>query len=263
MKEQLNIIVCGASGRMGQEICTLVMKEAAFKLAGVTETPPNLPEPGRWPCPVSSSLKDILKQAGDCVIIDFTSASSSLKNASAAAEYVKPIVIGSTGLDEDQKMELAALATTTPILWSANMSIGINVLCKILPALAAALGPDYDMELVELHHRNKKDAPSGTALMLGEILAKARDWKLEEVRVSERNGIIGPRKNREIGVQAVRGGDVPGIHNVYFLGAGEFIEVTHNAESRENFARGALRAAHWLADKPAGCLYSMTDVIWP
>ena len=141
------------------------------------------------------------------------------------------------------------------------MSIGISVIRKILPQLAAALGPDYDMEIVEIHHKHKKDAPSGTALTLAEGLAASRNWDAKDVRLSSRDGLIGERPQEQIGVQAVRGGDVVGVHTVYFLGQGERIELTHHAHSRENFARGALRAALWLPSQKPGKLYSMPDLL--
>ena len=140
------------------------------------------------------------------------------------------------------------------------MSIGINVLLKVLPELTRLLGEKYDLEMVELHHNRKKDAPSGTALKLAECLAEARDWNLPDVACYHREGIIGARPKEEIGVQSIRGGDVVGVHTVYFMGQGERIEVTHQAHSRENFAQGALRAAQWLARQPAGRLYTMQDM---
>ncbi len=140
------------------------------------------------------------------------------------------------------------------------MSIGVNVLLRILPQLTKTLGPDYDMEIVEIHHNRKKDAPSGTALMLGEALAEARDWDFEACKKTCREGMTGERPKMEIGIQAVRGGDVAGVHTVYFFGPGERIEVTHQAHGRENFAMGALTAAKWLKNQKAGKLYSMQDM---
>ena len=184
----------------------------------------------------------------------------SLANARLAAEKGTPLVIGTTGFTPEQLQELGELAQRTPIFWSSNMSVGVNVLMKVLPALTKALGDKYDIEMVELHHNRKKDSPSGTALMLGECLAEARDWKLEDVRCSARDGIIGERPKAQIGIQAIRGGDVVGVHTVYFMGPGERIEVTHQAHSRETFAQGALRAAAWLATQKAGRLYRMQDI---
>ena len=140
------------------------------------------------------------------------------------------------------------------------MSIGVNVLLKVLPELTRALGEKYDIEMVELHHNRKKDSPSGTALRLGECLAEARGWDLDDVRCSARDGIIGERPKAQIGIQAIRGGDVVGVHTVYFMGPGERIEVTHQAHSRETFAQGALRAAAWLCGQQPGRLYGMQDI---
>ena len=147
------------------------------------------------------------------------------------------------------------------MLWAPNMSVGINVLLRVLPELVRLLGENYDMEMVELHHKMKKDAPSGTAIKLAQCLAEARKWDLDAVGRYCRQGIIGERPQEEIGVQTIRGGDVTGVHTVYFMGPGERVEVTHQAHSRENFAQGALRAAKWLADKQPGQLYSMADVL--
>lgn len=141
------------------------------------------------------------------------------------------------------------------------MSVGVNVLLELLPELVQMLGPDYDLEMVELHHNRKKDSPSGTALRLAESLASARDWDLKDVACYHREGIIGERPKKEIGVQAIRGGDVVGVHTVYFMGPGERIEVTHHAHSRENFAQGALRAASWLPGQPGGKVYAMGDIL--
>ena len=183
-----------------------------------------------------------------------------MHSAAVAAECGVPLVIGTTGLSAGQKEDLGRLAERTPLFWAPNMSIGVTVLARLLPQLTKALGEDYDADIVEIHHCRKKDAPSGTALRLGEAVAQARDWELEDVRCSARDGIIGPRPKRQIGIQAVRGGDVVGVHTVYFMGPGECIEVTHRAESRENFAGGALRAARWLVQQKPGRLYTMDDM---
>lgn len=196
----------------------------------------------------------------EAVIIDFSAPQSSVHSAQVAAARGLALVIGTTGLDEAQKAEIAECARKAPIFWSPNMSVGVAVLQKILPLLAKALGPDYDVDIMEVHHKRKKDAPSGTALRLGECIAEAKGWRLEDVRCSGRDGIIGPRPQEQIGVQALRGGDVVGVHTVFFMGPGEDIEVTHRAQSRENFARGALRAAQWLAGREAGRLYGMGDI---
>lgn len=256
-----DIIVVGANGRMGRNIISLMENGQDFRLAGAVDTSEHLDKIKDLPCPVADNAAAILDQVQNAVLVDFTAPQASLKTARAAAEHGARLVIGTTGLDEPQKTELALLAEQTPILWSANMSIGVNVLLRFLPLLAEALGPDYDMEMLEVHHKRKKDAPSGTALMLGEALASARGWHLPDVRRSGRNGIIGERPQKEIGIMALRGGDVVGIHKCYFFGPGETIEIGHQAQSRENFAQGALRAARWLSRKEKGRLYSMGDVI--
>lgn len=261
MSKDVSVIVVGAGGRMGQELTRLVLSEADLHLAAAVDRQESLPDLEHLGCPVVQTVAESLAVAPAAVVVDFSSPTFSMEGARIATEAGAPMVIGTTGLDSRQKEELALLAEKTPLLWSANMSIGVNVLLRILPELARALGPAYDMEMVEIHHKRKKDAPSGTALMLGEALAGARGWDLADVRVSGRDGLIGERKSAEIGVQALRGGDVVGIHTTWFLGPGENIQVTHQAESRSNFAQGALRAARWLKNMPAGRLYSMQDVV--
>lgn len=259
--DKIAIIVVGAAGRMGSLIARLVMDAPDLILAGVVDRQEKQAELAGLPCPCAVALEALGVNANGAVIIDFTAPQAAMDSAKFAAAKHMPLVIGATGFDAGQKEELAKLAAQTPLLWSANMSVGVNVLMRLLPELAKALGPAYDMEMVEIHHRNKKDAPSGTALMLGEALAKARGWELAEARQSCRDGIIGQRPDEEIGIMALRGGDVVGVHTIYFMGPGEVIEVKHQAESRENFAQGALRAARWLAGQEPGRLYSMRDVI--
>ena len=257
----LEIIVTGANGRMGQCICRIVSADPECRLAGVVERKEHLKLLARYDCPVGENLGKILKQAPQALIIDFTMPEVSMDNARLAAEGGRPIVVGTTGFTDAQKAELGQLAKKTAIFWSANMSIGINAIINILPRLAGLLGAEYDMEIVEIHHRKKKDSPSGTGLMLGEALAKARGWSLAETRRSCRDGIIGERQEDEIGIQAVRGGDVVGVHTIYFLGPGERIELTHQAHSRDNFAEGAISAAKWLCSKKPGRLYNMQDML--
>lgn len=259
MQEKIRIIIIGAAGRMGRAIRHLAEEEGGFVIAGLVDRAESLAALQAGAIPVSSSLEALAPQAAGAVAIDFTAPVASMETARMAAKCGVPLVIGTTGFSEAQKDVLRELAQKTPLFWSANMSVGVNVLMRLLPELARALGPAYDMEMVEIHHGRKKDAPSGTALALGEKLAEARGWDLEKVRCSARDGIIGERPEREIGIQALRGGDVVGVHSIYFLGPGERIEVTHEAHSRENFAGGALRAARWLAGRTPGRLYSMED----
>ncbi len=255
------VIVSGATGRMGSTIARLVRSEADLALAGVLERSEKLAEAQALGCPAGSDADALLAACPQAVVVDFTAPEASLATARAVAKHGARHVIGTTGFTPEQREELAALAAKAPIFWSPNMSVGVNVLLKVLPELTRLLGADYDVEMTEIHHNRKKDAPSGTALRLAECLAEAREWPLAETACYHREGIIGERPKREIGIQTLRGGDVVGVHTVYFMGPGERIEVTHQAHSRDNFATGALRAVRWLHDKPAGKLYSMQDVL--
>ena len=160
-----------------------------------------------------------------------------------------------------KKKELETLALRTPVFLSPNMSVGINVLLDLLPQLVSMLGEAYDVDILEMHHNMKKDAPSGTALRLAEALADARGWDMKECACFCREGLIGERPKREIGIQTIRGGDIAGVHTVYCMGPGERIEITHHAHSRENFANGALKAARWLAGQNPGRIYDMKDAL--
>jgi 4-hydroxy-tetrahydrodipicolinate reductase len=254
------IIVCGIAGKMGTCIADLVRQTHGLQLTGGTEAPGSsaidvlLPE-GH---PV---VDDLTKNIDRCdVIIDFTSPESSLRNAEIASQHKKGIVMGTTGFNADEMTRLTHLLDKVPSVLSSNMSIGMNVLFKLVAATAAILGENYDVEILEWHHRQKKDAPSGSALSLAECVAKVLDRDLHKVVRYQRHGQIGPRKEKEIGIQAVRGGDIIGDHTVLFAGTGERLELTHRATSRENFARGAVLAAKWVKDKPAG-IYTMQDVL--
>lgn len=261
MEKRINIIVCGAAGRMGSLICKLAQSEPDFELVGATDRNESLYMLKELGCTVSNELDSLLSRVDSAVIIDFTSPESALRALQAAASHSLSVVIGTTGFSDAQKEEIASYAKQIPCLLSANMSLGVNVLLRILPELASALGPAYDIEMSEIHHRRKRDSPSGTALMLGNALAKSRGWDFNCARISCRDGLIGERPEAQIGIQALRGGDVVGIHTTYFLGPGEIIEVKHQAESRENFAQGALAAARWLNGQKPGRVYSMQDVV--
>ncbi|MEF2145907.1 MAG: 4-hydroxy-tetrahydrodipicolinate reductase [Desulfovibrionaceae bacterium] len=254
------VIIMGAKGRMGATLAGLAKADPDLTLAGVTERPGNTGELACLGCPVSEDLSELLKNTPKAVIIDFTAPEASLRMMETAGKHGNPAVIGTTGLDKDQLALLNEAAKTQPLFWAPNMSVGVNVLLKVLPQLVQALGGAYDMEMVETHHKMKKDAPSGTALKLAQCLAEARGWNYDEVKRHCRDGIIGARPKEEIGVQTLRGGDVVGDHTVFFFGPGERIEVTHRAHSRETFAQGALRAAKWLSGQKAGRLYSMQDM---
>lgn len=256
-----SLIILGGAGRMGSTLIRLASNSQDFTVVAVVEPKkeflPKLPDT----CCIATSLKDCIEKFPQAVIIDFTSTASTMENAKLAAAHKNPLVIGTTGLSQEEKEQIAEYAKQTPIMMSPNMSVGVNVLLDILPKLTAMLGPDYDTDLMEIHHNRKKDAPSGTALRLAEAVAEGKGKNLADVACHHREGIIGERPKDEIGIQTLRGGDVVGVHTVYYMGAGERIEITHHAHSRENFAGGALRAARWLAKQNAGKLYSMHDVL--
>ena len=231
--------VHGASGRLGQAIVRVAESEGKYRLS------------------LSGRNDDLAPLLADAeVAIDVSQPEGSLKIAEVCAAGRKPLVIGTTGHSAVQLVELRSKAI--PILLAPNFSVGVNLLFWLTEKAAAILGPEYDAEIVEMHHRLKKDSPSGTAKRLGEIISEARDQKhsVQHGRV----GIVGPRPENEIGMHAVRGGDIVGEHIIYFAGAGERLELTHRASSRETFARGALRAADWLIGKPVGW-YEMADVL--
>ncbi len=255
------VIIMGAKGRMGSILTAMAAESENFTLAGVVERAERAAGLELLGCPVANTLAELLPSCPGAVVIDFTAPEVSLASARAVAPTGNPLVIGTTGLSAAQIAELETLAAKTPIFWSPNMSIGVNALVRILPALERILGEAYDMEITEIHHHHKKDAPSGTAVKLAQVLAQSRGWNLDEVGNYGRQGIVGARPEKELGVHAVRGGDVVGDHTVYFFGPGERIEVTHRAHSRENFARGALRAAAWLAGQKPGQLRSMNQLL--
>jgi 4-hydroxy-tetrahydrodipicolinate reductase len=251
----VNISVFGATGRVGRLLVDIISSDDSLKLASIyarNELDFSAPSSAL----ITSSYKTFLDSSE--IIIDFTlpDATQALLEAALEGSY-KPIVIGTTGLNSHQLNILEEASKKMPILYATNMSAGVAVLKK-LSSLASVALKDYDCEIVEMHHGKKKDAPSGTALTLAQEVASTRELNLDEKRVSGRNGNIGERSKDEIGVMSLRGGDIVGKHTVGFYGDGEYIELTHVATNRETFARGAIRAALWLKDKPAG-LYSIED----
>ena len=213
---------------------------------------------GRAGVIIQNTLGDVLQDSQ--VIIDFTAPQATLLNLQLAAKQNKAIVIGTTGFDPAELQQLKEFTNSIPCVFAPNMSVGVNVLLNVVGKVARALGESYNIEVVEAHHSQKKDAPSGTALKIAEVLAEGMDWDLREVGVYERHGMIGQRKTKEIGVQTIRAGDIIGDHTVLFGGPGERIEITHRAHTRDTFALGALRAAEWVVKQPPG-LYTMTDVL--
>jgi 4-hydroxy-tetrahydrodipicolinate reductase len=193
------------------------------------------------------------------VVIDFTSADAAAAHAEACAATGAALVLGTTGVGAEAQAKIARAAASVPVVQAPNFSVGVNVMFQIAEQLAVALGDDFDAEIVETHHRSKKDAPSGTALKLAERIASATGRDSDNFRF-ERHGLVGERMAKEIGIQAVRGGDVVGDHTLFFFGQGERLELTHRATSRDQFASGALRAATWVVGRTPG-LYDMGDVL--
>ncbi|WP_045216843.1 4-hydroxy-tetrahydrodipicolinate reductase [Desulfonatronovibrio magnus] len=255
-----NIVVTGAKGRMGTTIAGLVKQNPELSLAGVVERQGNVEGLEQYNCMVSDNLHELLTKNENCVVIDFTSPEVSMDVAAICADTGAAAVMGTTGFSSEELEKLEKTARQVRLFWAPNMSVGINVLLRILPELINMLGDKYDLELMEIHHKFKKDAPSGTALKLAQVLAASQGLDLDEKGVFCRKGIIGERQESEIGVQTLRGGDVVGDHTVYLLGPGERIEVTHRAHSRETFAQGAIRAASWLVEQKPGKLYTMADI---
>ena len=263
----LGIIVCGVGGRMGGAVIRAIQQSADCRLIAAIDKPGS-PRVGKDAGEVSAAghlgiaVTDQLGAAleSSTVIIDFTHPLASMEFLRAAAKKHVPIVIATTGFDGKQLAEIHRLARRTPTLLSANTSLGVNVLVSLLGRAAKMLGDDYDVEIIEAHHRFKKDAPSGTALALGRSIASALDRTLDKVAVNGRKGIVGQRNKKEIALLSVRAGDIVGEHTVIFGGIGERLEFIHRAHSRDTFARGALRAARWLAKRKPG-LYGMQDVL--
>jgi len=265
--DHVRAILIGAAGRMGLRLLAAIHETSNVFLAGAVERKDH-PSLGRdigeiagmerWNISICGSLQEAIS-AGD-VIIDFSNAESSLRNVEIAAAHGKAAVIGSTGFVPAQLQKIQGLTQKIPIILSPNMSVGVNVMFRVIGDVARILGDDYDVEVIEAHHRMKKDAPSGTAVKMGQILAEALKRNFDQVGVYERKGLIGERKRQEIGMQTLRAGDIVGEHTVMFGGMGERIEITHRAHSRDNFARGAVRAAAWVVKQKPG-LYDMQDVL--
>jgi len=259
--------VAGAAGRMGKALVQACHDTDGFALAGALECPGHpdigtdagmLAGVGETGVVTTADLAAMLEGV-DC-LIDFTIPEATLDHLRACAHVGRRAVVGTTGLDEAQKEELKALSATIPIVYAPNMSIGVNVCLRLLETAARMLGDEVDIEIIEAHHRHKIDAPSGTALRMGEIIATALDRDLDACAVYGRQGQTGQRDRKTIGFATVRGGDIVGEHTVLFAGAGERLELTHRSAGRVNFAAGALRAARWLQQQPAG-LYDMQDVL--
>ena len=261
------IVVMGGSGRMGRMLCDLILASDAARLVGVTEAPGHA-----WAgrdlgevtggaangVPVTDDAWSVVE--GAQAVIDFTTPRATVAMAALCARAGAAHVVGTTGLSEDDIAAVDAAGRETVVVRAGNMSLGVNLLTQLVRQVAASLGPDYDIEIVEAHHRHKVDAPSGTALMLGEAAAAGRGVALRDVADRGRDGMTGARARGAIGFHAVRGGDVVGEHDVIFAADGERIVLRHLASDRSVFARGAIRAALWAQGRAAGA-YDMLDVL--
>jgi len=254
----MKVAVAGAGGRMGRTLIDAVLADRELALAAAFDAAGS-PALGQ----AAGALKvvsDLGALAGADVLIDFTRPEGTLAHLEACLKHAKPMVIGTTGFSAAQKARLAEGARRLPIVLSPNFAIGVNVVFRLAQTAAAALGDAYDVEIVEAHHRHKVDAPSGTALKLGELVAGALGRDLGAVATHGRSGDTGERPARAIGFHAIRGGDIVGEHTVIFAGAGERVEIAVRSQSRMTYAAGALRAAKWLRGRAPG-LYDMFDVL--
>jgi 4-hydroxy-tetrahydrodipicolinate reductase len=238
------IIITGSKGRMGQALIACAANHSELQIVGQIDQ--------------GDDLRSVIGQ-GD-VVIDFSSHSATPAIAVLCAAHKKAMVVGTTGHSDEGKAQIANCQSQIPIVLSSNFSTGVNTLFWLTRKAAEILGPGFDVEIVEMHHRLKRDAPSGTAKTLAEILAAVRHQQFDKVARHGRAGIVGERTTEEIGMHSMRGGDVVGDHTVIFAGIGERVELTHKASSRETFANGALRAAQWVVKQKPG-LYDMQDVL--
>lgn len=264
----LRIAVAGATGRMGRVLIEAVLGAADCALAGALEVPasPSVGEDAaaflgrKSGVAITSELRDGL--AGAQVLIDFTRPAGTLAHLAVCRELGVKMVIGTTGFEDAQKAQIAEAARQIAIVHAPNMSVGVNVVLRLLDVAARALSQGYDIEIVEAHHRHKVDAPSGTALAMGEVVARALGRDLRQCAVYGREGVTGERDPSSIGFACVRGGDIVGDHTVLFAGIGERIEITHRSASRATYAHGSLQAARFLASRADG-LYGMDQVLGP
>ena len=263
----IELVVAGAAGRMGGRIIALARESPDLAVVAALERPghPALGKdtgevagPGRLAVPITADPGPVLTR--ERVLVEFTAPEATIEHLRVAAAQGARAVIGTTGLSAAQQDEVRALAGRTAVVYSPNMSVGVNLAFRVLAVMARALGDDYDVEITEIHHRMKKDAPSGTAVKMAEVIAEALGRDLGQVGVYGRHGMVGERGSKEIGVHALRGGDVVGEHTVVFSTLGERLELTHRAHTRDTFARGALRAVRFAASARPG-LYSMADVL--
>jgi 4-hydroxy-tetrahydrodipicolinate reductase len=263
----LNIIVSGAAGRMGSRIIALSKDNKNLKIIGALERRDH----NKIGCDIgeiigiskinvklSSNITDVAEKAD--VLIEFSNPKTSLEHIKITSDRSISMVIGTTGFNNEETADIKHYTEKIPCVLAPNMSVGVNLLLKVIRDVAKVLGDDYDVEIIEAHHRLKKDAPSGTAIKMAQVIANALNRNFEETVIYTRKGLIGERTKKEIGIQTIRAGDIVGEHTVIFGGLGERIEITHKASSRDTFARGALKAALWVPKQKPG-LYDMQDVL--
>lgn len=263
----IKIAVCGAAGRMGKTIIEVCEDTDGVSLGAAIEHPAStllgadageVAGVGKLNIAIVDAIESVAEDFD--VLIDFTLAESVIANVQKSVVLKKPIVIGTTGLDDEQKARIEVAANDIPVVFAPNMSIGVNLTLKLLELAASVIGDSTDIEIIEAHHRHKKDAPSGTALRMGEVVADTLGRDLKECAVYGREGMTGERDAKTIGFETIRAGDIVGEHTVMFASDGERVEITHKASSRKTFANGAVRAAAWLSDKESG-LFDMQDVL--
>lgn len=254
----INIVVSGTGGRMGSLILKLAQEDPQINPIGGLEKPDSsLIGKEINGIPIRADLKQYINEMD--VLIEFTTPQATLEHLEIVQEYKKAIVIGTTGFTEDELKKIDTFTTQIPCIISPNMSIGVNLIFRIAKEITKYL-KDYDVEVIEYHHHHKKDAPSGTAKKIVEEIAETLKLNIKDNIIHGREGITGPRPKQQIGVHAVRAGDIAGIHTILWAGGGEVIELTHRALSREAFASGAIKAAKFIIGKPAG-KYNMWDVL--
>ena len=263
----IHVAITGAAGRMGRHLIDACHQIEDIRCTVASEHPDSLwigadagelAGVGRLDLPITADLAPLTDRFN--VLIDFTCPAATLTHLGICQAAGKAMVIGTTGLSAEQKAAISRAVQHIPIVFTPNMSVGVNLCFKLLDTAARALGDDVDIEIVEAHHRHKVDAPSGTALAMGEVLAKAVGRELRDIAVHGRHGVTGERDASSIGFAVIRGGDIVGDHTVLFAGTGERIEITHKSASRATYAQGSLRAARFLAGRAPG-LYGMNDVL--
>lgn len=267
MSATVRIAIVGASGRMGRTLIESAKHQEVIKLGAAIERAGStligvdageLAGVGSMNVSITDSLDNVVNDFD--VLVDFTSPEASITHLDWCVRHNKAVVIGTTGFNHAQKEQINAYAEQTPVVFAPNMSVGVNLMWKLLELAAEVMGDYTDIEIIEGHHRHKKDAPSGTALKMGEVIAKTLGRDLEKCAVYGREGITGERDRETIGFATIRAGDLVGEHTAMFADIGERLEITHKASSRMTFANGAMRAAYWLYDQPSG-LYDMQQVL--